>query len=126
MFSRGGSTDEEANSATTATAGDRGRRRYLRSRALVGLGLSGLRQSISGADAALVLVTVIVAVATSGQRVSGVLAAASSSVWFDFFFTQPYDHLSIVHRGDIETTVLLLAVGVALTELAARGQRRLP
>jgi Domain of unknown function (DUF4118) len=91
---------------------------------LVAFALSPIRASLDGADVVLVLVTVIVAIAATGRRVAGALAAASSSVWFDFFFTRPYDHLSIVHRGDIETTVLLLAVGIAVTELAARGRRQ--
>jgi hypothetical protein len=88
----------------------------------VTLGLSPFRSSIDSADAALVLVVIVVAIATSGQRAAGAFAAASASVWFDFFFTRPFDHFAIVRRNDIETTVLLLAVGLAVSELAARGQ----
>lgn len=92
--------------------------------ALVAFALSPLRHSFDAADAALVLVTVIVAIAATGRRLAGALAAVSASVWFDFFFTRPYNHLTIGRRADIETTVLLLAVGVAVTELAARGNRQ--
>jgi uncharacterized protein DUF4118 len=81
------------------------------------------RSSFPNTDAALVLVVVIVAVAANGQRLSGLVAAASAAVWFDFFLTRPYEHFSIAHRADIETTLLLLLVGAAVTEIAVRRRR---
>jgi hypothetical protein len=81
------------------------------------------RSSFPNTDAALVLVVVIVAVAANGHRLAGLLAAVSAAVWFDFFLTRPYEHFSIAHRADIETTVLLLLVGAAVTEIAVRGRR---
>ncbi len=65
----------------------------------------------------------VVGVAAPGHRAAGVLAAASAAVWFDFFLTVPYERFSITRRADIETTVLLLAIGVAVTEIAVRGRR---
>ena len=62
---------------------------------------------------------VVVAVAMNGCR----LAALSAAVWFDFFLTRPYEHFSITRRADIETTVLLLVIGVAVTELAVWARR---
>ncbi|MEU7905749.1 DUF4118 domain-containing protein [Actinoplanes sp. NPDC049118] len=59
-----------------------------------------------------------VAVAASGNRLAGYLAALSAGVWFDFYFTEPYQRLTIGDRSDVETFVLLLAVGIAVTELA--------
>ena len=53
-----------------------------------------------------------------------VLAAASTAVWFDFFLTAPYERFTIAHRTDVETTVLLLVIGVAVTEIAVRGRRQ--
>jgi K+-sensing histidine kinase KdpD len=82
------------------------------------------RNSFANTDVALALVAVIVAVAANGDRFAGVLAAVSAAVWFDFFFTKPYDRLSITRRTDVETTVLLLIIGVAVTELAVRGRRQ--
>ena len=82
------------------------------------------RTSIPNTDAALVLVAVVVAVAANGNRLAGILAAASAALWFDFFLTSPYERLAITHRSDIETTVLLLLVGTAVTELAVRGRRQ--
>ncbi len=48
----------------------------------------------------------------------------SAAVWFDFFLTRPYERFSILHRADIETTLLLLIIGVAVTELAVWGRRQ--
>jgi K+-sensing histidine kinase KdpD len=81
------------------------------------------RAALPVANAALVLVVVIVAVAANGNRVAGVLAALSSALWFDFFLTSPYYRFSISSRTDIETTLLLLVVGIAVTELACWGRR---
>jgi K+-sensing histidine kinase KdpD len=53
-----------------------------------------------------VLVLWVVAAASTGVRLAGVLAALSSAVWFDFFLTAPYLTFVIIDRADIETTVL--------------------
>jgi len=82
------------------------------------------RASIPNTDAALVLILVVVAVAAAGHRAAGILAAVSAAVWFDFFLTVPYEQFSITRRADIETTVLLLAIGVTVTEIAVRGRRQ--
>jgi K+-sensing histidine kinase KdpD len=49
---------------------------------------------------------------------AAVLAAGSTAVWFDFFLTQPYERFTITRRTDIETIVLLLVIGVAVTKIA--------
>jgi K+-sensing histidine kinase KdpD len=82
------------------------------------------RASFPNTDAALALVLVVVAVAANGYRLAGILAAVSTAVWFDFFLTQPYERFSITHRTDIETTILLLVIGVAVTEIAVWGRRQ--
>jgi K+-sensing histidine kinase KdpD len=81
------------------------------------------RASFPNTDAALALVLVIVAVAAAGNRLAGLLAAVSAAAWFDFFLTQPYERFTITRRTDIETTVLILAVGAAVTEIAVQGRR---
>jgi len=81
------------------------------------------RSSLPNTDAALVLVAVIVAVAAFGNRIAGLVAAGSAAAWFDYFLTKPYEQFEIAHRADIETTVLLLLVGAAVTEIAVRGRR---
>jgi K+-sensing histidine kinase KdpD len=80
------------------------------------------RAALAGTAAALILVTVIAAVAILGNRFAGLLAAVSSALWFDFFLTPPYERLAISHRADLETTISLLVVGLIVTELAARGR----
>ena len=82
------------------------------------------RASFPNTDAALALVLVVVAVAANGYRLAGILAAVSAAVWFDFFLTRPYETFSITRRTDIETTVLLLVIGVAVTEIAVWGRRQ--
>ncbi|TDO45929.1 uncharacterized protein DUF4118 [Kribbella sp. VKM Ac-2527] len=82
------------------------------------------RDSFDNSNGALVLVLVIVAVAAFGIRPAGVLAALSSAVWFDFFLTMPYNSLHIQNRDDIETTVLLVVIGAAVTEIALWGRRQ--
>jgi hypothetical protein len=86
-------------------------------------GLSLYRDSFANTNAALVLVLVVVAVAAAGFRVAGLLAAASAALWFNYFLTQPYGQLTISRRADIETDVLLLLVGLSVTELAVWGRR---
>ena len=82
------------------------------------------RGSLPNTDAALALVLVVVAVAAAGYRLAGVLAAVSAAVWFDFFLTVPYERFTITRAADIETTMLLLAVGVAVTEIAVWRRRQ--
>ena len=83
--------------------------------------LAPFRGSLPNTDAALALVLVV---AAAGHRAAGALAAVSAAVWFDFFLTVPYERLTITRRADIETTVLILAVGVAVTEIGVRGRRQ--
>lgn len=81
------------------------------------------RGTFASTAAALVMVIVIVTVATSGNRLSGIVASVSSTLWFDFFLTRPYDRLTISHRPDLETTIAIFVVGVLVTELAIRSRR---
>ena len=82
------------------------------------------RDSFANTDAALVLVLVVVAIAVNGHRLAGILAALSAAFWFDFFLTAPYERFTITRRADIETTILLLVVGVSVSELAVWGRRQ--
>lgn len=79
---------------------------------------------VTTAAGALVLVLVVVIAAASGLRSAGVVAALSAGVWFDFFRTEPYLSLTVVDREDVEVTVLLLVVGLAVTEVALWGRRQ--
>ncbi len=81
------------------------------------------RASWSNTNVALLLVVVVVAVAAIGNRIAGALAAVSAAAWFDFFFTRPYERFTIRGSADITTALLLLTVGLAVSQLAARARR---
>jgi K+-sensing histidine kinase KdpD len=83
------------------------------------------RNHTDNANIALGLVVVVVAVATLGQRLATVVSAASAALWFDFFQTRPYYSFTINTHDDIVNAVLLLAVGVAVGEIAIRMRRHL-
>jgi K+-sensing histidine kinase KdpD len=91
---------------------------------LLTLILVPFRTSLPNTDAALVLILVVVAVAAVGYRMAGVLGAVSAAVWFDFFLTRPYEQFMITRSADIETTVLILVIGMAVTEIAVWGRRQ--
>jgi K+-sensing histidine kinase KdpD len=86
--------------------------------------LAGFRGSITNTTAALVLVLVVVAAASTGVRVAGIVAAVSSGLWFDIFLTEPYGRVAITDRNDIEATVLLVVIGAGVTEVALWGFRQ--
>jgi K+-sensing histidine kinase KdpD len=86
--------------------------------------LTMFRGSFANTNAALILVLVVVAFAATGLRTAGVVAAASSALWFDFLLTEPYQQFTITDRDDVETMVLLLLVGIAVTEVALWGRRQ--
>ena len=92
---------------------------------LVACGILALfRDSIANTNAALVLVLLVVAAASTGIRPAGIVAALASAAGFDYFLTEPYNTLTITDRADIETAVLLLLVGAAVTEVALWGRRQ--
>ncbi|HET8717874.1 MAG TPA: DUF4118 domain-containing protein [Nocardioidaceae bacterium] len=86
--------------------------------------LSPVRESVTVATVSLLLVVVVVAVSASGHRVAGLVAALSGGAWFDFFFTQPYGSFTIADADDVEVTVLLVAIGALVGELALWGRRQ--
>ncbi|MFE3579673.1 DUF4118 domain-containing protein [Streptomyces vinaceus] len=51
------------------------------------------------------------------------MAALSAAAWFDFFLTEPYQRFAIADRDDVETAVLLLVVGLIVSQLAVRARR---
>lgn len=82
-----------------------------------------VRSHLDNANIALVLVIVVVGVAAAGGAYAGATAAISAALSFDFFLTRPYLRLRISSTDDIETTVLLLVVGLAVGNIAARARR---
>jgi hypothetical protein len=88
----------------------------------VAAALVPFRSNFALPAAALVLVLVVVAVGAFGNRFAGLLAALSAAAWFDFFLTKPYETFNITYRPDLQTEISLLIVGLAVTEIAARGR----
>jgi K+-sensing histidine kinase KdpD len=72
---------------------------------------------------ALVFVIIVVAAAAEGGRVAGAAAAIVSTMFYDFFFTRPFESLKIDRAEDIITTVLLLVIGLVVAELMGLAQR---
>lgn len=91
---------------------------------LVGGGLHLIDWLVPNSVAALVLVLFVVGFASTGDRLAGLLAAVSAGLGFDFFLTQPYFRLQIDSVEDIELTVMLLIIGLAVSELASWGVRQ--
>ena len=85
--------------------------------------LVGVRGRIQNANVALILVVVVVATAAIGGRLAGATSAVVSALSFNFFHTQPYLRLTIDSADDVETTVLLLVVGLLVGHITARAMR---
>jgi K+-sensing histidine kinase KdpD len=86
--------------------------------------LATARDSVTAATAVLVLVLWVVAAAATGDRLAAVVAALSAGAGFDFFLTRPYHRLAISDAHDVETTVLLVVISLAVTEVALWGYRQ--
>lgn len=86
--------------------------------------MTGFRDALGPGDSALVVVLLVVGAAALGSLTDGVLAALAGTLAFDFFLTEPYLSLTIDARSDIQTAVLLVAVGVVVSGLAAQGRRQ--
>lgn len=90
----------------------------------VAAGLHLLGDRVTATTAVLVLVLVVVATSASGLRGAGLAAALSAGVWFDFFLVAPRLSLTIADPDEVETTVLLLLTGLAVSEIALWGRRQ--
>jgi hypothetical protein len=83
----------------------------------------GLRGEVDNTNVALVLVLVVVGTAAFGGRGPAALSAILSAVSFAFFFTKPYYSLRIDSSNDVETFVFLLAIGLAVGQVAVYARR---
>lgn len=80
------------------------------------------RTDVPNATIALGLAALVSVLAAIGSRQSAALAALSASLGFDLFHTQPYGSLAVHRAEDVETTVLLLVVGLIVGQLATRNR----
>ena len=91
---------------------------------LTGLVCALLRSRVTSATVALVLVLWVVAAAATGNRVAGMVAAFAGGLSFDYFFTVPFYQLTIADPNDVVVTVLLVVIGLGVTELTIWGRRQ--
>lgn len=82
-----------------------------------------LRAHVLNANLALVLVLVVLGAAVVGGRTVGVLSALSAALSYDVLLTQPYGSFTIERGDDVETVVLLGAIGLIAGELVERARR---
>lgn len=81
-----------------------------------------LRDDLVDANQVLILVVTVVAGAVIGGRAGGAFAAVTAALSFDFFLARPYLSLDIEETDDLVTTVLLLAVGLLVGQVALRSR----
>jgi hypothetical protein len=93
---------------------------------IVGAALVPVRDDIEHTTSVLIMVLVVVFAAIAGGRWAGALAAIVAAASFDFVLTQPYQSLRIDSESDIETTVMLLVIGILVGQMVvfARRNRR--
>ncbi|MGW5257103.1 ATP-binding SpoIIE family protein phosphatase [Streptomyces sp. NPDC004012] len=83
-----------------------------------------IRGALSQTNVALILMLVVAAVAALSYRWAAALTALSAAASFAFFFTTPYESFTRFHHADdIITAVLLLVVGLAVSQLARHYTR---
>ncbi|MGZ8751917.1 MAG: DUF4118 domain-containing protein, partial [Acidimicrobiia bacterium] len=114
----------------------RARRRRTDPASPIALAISGLapiavaallvtvRSELVAANLALIMVLVVVGAAVIGGRAGGAIAAVMSVISYDFFLTEPYLSFRIESADDIETTILLLVIGLVVGQLVTIGRRR--
>ena len=92
----------------------------------VAAALSPLRSHIGQASAALSLVLVVIGAAALGGRIAAAVTSAAAALGFNFFHVPPVLSFHIAATSAVVTSVLMVAVGVAVGELAGRNPRDVP
>jgi hypothetical protein len=82
-----------------------------------------VRSSVPTPTVALTLAAAVTLLAATGTRGTAAIAAVSAGVGFDVFHTRPYGSLIITRAQDVQTTALLLVVGLIVGQLAAVNRR---
>ncbi len=85
--------------------------------------MTPLRNHTQTSNLALVMVLVVAASVVPGYRLAALAGGVSAGIWFDFFLTQPYQRLSISDTLDVQTTLLMAVVAVAVGAIAARRRQ---
>ena len=84
----------------------------------------GLRSEVDNTNVALLVVLCVVFTAAIGGRGPAILSAVIGALSYEFFFTRPYYSLRINDSNDVETTLILLVIGVAVGQVAVYARRR--
>jgi hypothetical protein len=84
-----------------------------------------IRGDTPSVKVALILAVAVAVLAMQGNRATAAAAAVSAGLGFDLFHTRPYYSPAINRVQDVETTALLLAVGLVVGQLAARNRLHL-
>jgi Domain of unknown function (DUF4118) len=90
---------------------------------VVAAALVSVRGHFDATNVALVLVLVVVGTAAFGGRGPAALSAVVAAISYEFFFTRPFDSLRISRVDDLETTLILLAIGLLVGQLAVHAHR---
>jgi hypothetical protein len=69
------------------------------------------------------LIALVVVVAATADRAAGVATALVASLAYNFFHTEPYRSLRISDGQDILTVVLLIVIGLVVSEISARARQ---
>ncbi|HVA89794.1 MAG TPA: ATP-binding protein [Chloroflexota bacterium] len=109
---------------TTLLQGMRGSLLALAVASLLSLVLLALRAHLSTANVALLYLLPVLAGATVGGLIPGVLASVVCTLAFDLLFIRPYGALTVESGQDLLTLGLYLSVGALAAELAARARAR--
>jgi K+-sensing histidine kinase KdpD len=86
--------------------------------------LTLLRDEVDNANLALILVLVVVLAGIAGGRGPALVAAVVATLSYDFFLTRPYLSLTIDSADDVETTIILLAIGLIVGQVSVVARRR--
>jgi K+-sensing histidine kinase KdpD len=72
----------------------------------------------------LVLVLVVAVVSTAALRTAGLVAAVTTGLAYDYFWTEPFHSFQIFDTQDLLTVLLLFLVGAAIEQLSWWGGRQ--
>ena len=81
------------------------------------------RGRVPNTTVALLLALAVTVLAATGPRAVGACAGMSAGLGFDVLHTRPYGSLAIAGAVDVQTTVLLVLLGLAVGQMAARSRR---
>jgi hypothetical protein len=86
--------------------------------------LTLVRDDVDNANLALVMVLIVVTAGAVGGRGPGLFAAVVATLSYDFFLTRPYLSMQIDSTDDIETTIILLVIGLVVGQIGVVARRR--